>query len=77
MKIKLQGGYRDGLEMEIGSSAHIIEVPRIDPAFDYVRPITPDAVKHHSWDDDALTISYDRYRLTDMAVDGCIIYSLM
>lgn len=62
--------------MEIPDHLDVIDVPCIRPTRNYAELVTPSSVKRHSWDDDALRISYDRYRRTEIVIDGRTIYEI-
>lgn len=74
MRIVLSGGSRSGEVLEVSDSLTLLSVPLLslghDQAFD-------DERKRHSWDDDALRISYLEYERTDMeADDGTVVFKL-
>lgn len=60
IEIILRGGPRDGQIIKLPRFTTSIDIPRIEQAH-LAESVTPTAIKRHSWDDDALDVSYDRY----------------
>lgn len=75
MRIKLSGGRLDGTEMEVSDSLTVLSCPLLSLRDNKALTASDDEVKRHSWDDDALNISYLDYYRTGMEVeDGTVIF---
>lgn len=75
MKIKLSGGQMDGTETEVSDGLDVVSFPSISLRDNKAVIVSDDEVKRHSWDDDALNISYLDYYRTDIeADDGTVIF---
>ena len=75
MHIKLSGGRLNGTEMEVSDRMSVVSFPLLSLRDNQAATVSGDEVKHHSWDDDALNISYLDYYKTEMkADDGTVIF---
>lgn len=74
MRIVLSGGPSNGEVLEVTDSLSVLSVPLLGLGHDRA---TNDDIKRHSWDDDALRISYFDYERTEMeADDGTVIFKV-
>lgn len=75
MNIRLSGGRLDGTEMVISEGLNVVSFPLLSLRDNHAATVSDDDVKRHSWDDDAINITYlDYYRTEIIAEDGTVIY---
>lgn len=75
MRIKLSGGRMDGTTMAVPDNMTVVSFPLLSLRDNKALSVSDDEIKRHSWDDDALNISYLDYYKTDMAAeDGTVIF---
>lgn len=77
VQVLLRGGFRDGIETEIPSRVEELGFARLKMNFDHVQPVSPDGCKHYSWDDDAMSVLIDHYRLTNEVINGRVVYQFI
>lgn len=70
MKVVMQGGPFHGEELDVDPSTHFIKFPQA-----HVTPFNlTDEVKHHSWDNDALTIITVEYQRTQTVLADAVVF---
>ena len=75
MRIRFSGGRMDGRQMAVSDRMSVVSFPLLSLRDNKALTATGDEVKRHSWDNDALNISYLDYYKTDMvAEDGTVIF---
>jgi hypothetical protein len=76
MRIKLSGGRMDGTMIEVSDRMSVVSFPLLSLRDNVATTASDNEIKRHSWDNEALNISYLDYHRSDMeADDGTVIFT--